>query len=276
MLEAPVESPGGSRGRSVLLLVAATGVTLALGFLLQLAFFGHGGHGSLSDLPRVFLHRRVGPGGFPYLDRMIEYPAVSGLFLWAAALIAPSPLGVLTVTALASGALCILLTVVLERRAGGRAWRWAAGTPLLFYAFQNWDVFAIAALVAGIIAFERKRDGLAGAALGVGAAIKLFPAVVVPPLVAIRLVQGDRRGAARLAVGSALTFVAINLPILVLNPAGWWWPFGFQGHRSATWGARGSTCSARSVSRCTASPVPRSPTRCRSACWPWRWWACSS
>jgi hypothetical protein len=210
---------------------------LAAGLALQLVVYGNGGHSSLSDLPRVFLHRGIGPAAFPYVDRVIEYPVGSGLFLYLASLVSPTPLGVLLVTALAATVLCVAITIVLERRVGRRAWRWALALPILLYAFQNWDMFAIAALVAGLLAFERRHDGIAGAAFGLGTAIKLFPAVVVLPLVAVRLARGDRRGALRLTAASAATFAVLNLPFVVANRSGWWWPFTFQGNRNATWGS---------------------------------------
>jgi hypothetical protein len=210
---------------------------LVAGLALQLVVYGSGGHSSLSDLPRVFLHRGIGPGAFPYVDRVIEYPVGAGMFLYLASLMSPTPLGVLVVTALTSTVLCVAITVVLERRVGRRAWRWALALPILLYAFQNWDMFAIAALVTGLLAFERGHDRFAGAALGVGAAIKLFPAVVVLPLAAVRLACGDRRGALRLTASSAATFAVLNLPFVILNRSGWWWPFTFQGNRHATWGS---------------------------------------
>ena len=105
----------------------------------------------------------------------------------------PTPLGVLAVTALAAGAICMGMMVVLERRYGNRAWRWAIAIPVFLFAYQNWDIFAMAALFVGLLAFERGRDLAAGAALGMGAAVKLFPAFAVPPLVALRCSNGDRR-----------------------------------------------------------------------------------
>ena len=156
-------------------MVIATVAMLVLAYALQVAAFGHGGHHSLSDLPRVFLHRGVGPGSLPYIDRVTEYPIGSGVMLYLAALVAPTALGVLTVTAVAAGALCVAITVMLERRCGGRAWRWAIGTPVLLFAFQNWDIFAIAATLGALLMYERRRDRLAGALLAVGAAVKLFP-----------------------------------------------------------------------------------------------------
>lgn len=217
-------------------MIAANLALLVGALLIQLALYGRGGHSALSDLPRVFLHRGIGPGSLPYIDRVIEYPVVSGTLLYLASLVAPSPLGVLLVTAAGAAALSVAITIALERRCGGRAWRWAIGTPILLYAFQNWDVFAIAAMLVGMFAFTRGRNGRAGAAFGLGAAIKLFPAVLVPPLAVYRWVSGDRRGAGRLVGWSALVFGALNLPFIVIKPSGWAWTFAFQGRRQATWG----------------------------------------
>jgi uncharacterized membrane protein len=167
----------------------------------------------------------------------VEYPVGAGALLYLAALVAPSPLGVLLVTALASSTLCITISIVLYSRFGARAWRWALATPVFLYAFQNWDVFAIGALLAGLFAFESGRDRAAGVGFGVGAAVKLFPAVVVPPLVAVRLAVGDRRGALRLAVWTTVVFGVVNFPFVVANPSGWWWTVVFQSRRNATWGS---------------------------------------
>lgn len=235
--ERRVESSGRSDRPFPTRMVLATVAMLVVAYAIQLAVYGDGGHASLSDLPGVFLHRGVGPGALPYIDRVTEYPVGSGVLLYLAALVAPSPVGVLTATAIAAGALCVAVTVMLERRCGARAWRWAIGTPVLLFAFQNWDVFAIAATFAALLAYERRRDRLAGALLGVGAAVKLFPAVLIPPLVALRWAEGKRRGAVRLAVSGITTLAVINLPFIVANPAGWAWPFQFQSHRNATWGS---------------------------------------
>jgi uncharacterized membrane protein len=98
-------------------------------------------------------------------------------------------------------------------------------------------VYAVALLLVGLLMFERRRDGIAGAALGLGAAVKLFPAVVVPPLAALRWHQGDRRGAVRLVAGAGAVLVALNLPFAAVNFTGWRWPFDFQSARQATWGS---------------------------------------
>ena len=109
--------------------------------------------------------------------------------------------------------------------------------PVLLYAFQNWDLFAVAALVVGLLAYERETTSLPALRSAWVPAVKLFPAVVVPPLVALRWVSGDHAGARRLAASAVGVFVAVNLPVAIANPSGWWWPFSFQSHRPATWGS---------------------------------------
>ena len=237
-------------------MVIVGSVTLLLAVTLQLLTLRHGGHGSISDLPHVFLNRGIRPGVVPYVDRPIEYPVLAGFLLYTASLVWTSPIGVLLVTAVAASAVFLTVTVLLARRFGARVWRWAIATPILLYAFQNWDLFAIAALVVGLLAFERRRDGTAGMAFGVGGAIKLFPLVVVPPLAMYRWTHGDRRGAQRLLVAAAATFALLNLPVAVLNPSGWWWPYAFQSRTRPRRGARpGSTGFARSAYRSTALPA---------------------
>lgn len=218
-------------------MAATTTALLLAGLALQLAVYGHGGHTAISDLPRVYLHRGMGPGVVPYVDRVLEYPVGAGLLMYLAALVAPSPLGVLLVTGFGAAVLCVAITVGLERRCGARAWRWAIGVPVMLYAFQNWDVYAVALLLVGLLLFEHRRDTAAGVAIGLGAAVKLFPAVAVPPLAALRWRRGDRRGAVRLVAGAATALLVLNLPFAFANFAGWRWAFGFQGARQATWGS---------------------------------------
>jgi uncharacterized membrane protein len=217
--------------------VAATLLTLAGAVLLQLVVFSHQGHVALSDIPRVFLHRGIGPTTPPYLSRPFEYPVLSGALMYLAALVWPTALGVLLVTAVAASGCVVAVTVLLARRFGTRVWRWAIALPVLLYAFQNWDLFAITALVVGLLAFERGADRRAGVAFGIGAAIKLFPIVVVPALAMLRWRQGHHDAARRLVVSSITTLALLNLAGAVLGPRRWWWTYAFQSHRQATWGS---------------------------------------
>ena len=215
----------------------ATAALLVGAFAIQLAFVLGLGRHPLSDVPNVYRLRHISPGALPYVDRAVEYPVLIGFALYGAAVVAWSQVSVFVVTALLTGSLALVATDLLARRSGQRAWRWALAPPLFLYVFQNWDLLAIVPMIVGILAFERRRDGLAGGALALGAAAKLFPAVLLPPLLAVRLVERDRAGAARLGLGGVVVFAALNLPVLLASPSGWWSPFRFQRARHATWGS---------------------------------------
>jgi uncharacterized membrane protein len=184
----------------------------------------------------VLLHRRITPGAPPYLARSLEYPVLSGLLLFVADLVWPTALGVFLVTSLAAGTCCVFVAVRLARRFGSRASRWALATPVFLYSFQNWDMFAIATLVLGLLVFEQRRNRAAGIALGVGTGIKLFPFVVVPVLAAVRWREGRRDEARTLVLAATVTFVVVNMPVVLVASHRWWWTYQFQSHRQATWG----------------------------------------
>jgi hypothetical protein len=220
----------------IVLLLLATAATFAVAVGLQLASCVDGDcTRGLGDVAKVYVNRGVRPDAPPYLERMVEYPVVTGAAIYAASFAGDSPTTFLLAIAALNGALALAVTVMLGRAAPSRAWRWALAPPLALYGAHNWDLLAIAPLVAALLAFERRRDGTAGALLAVGASAKLFPGVVVPPLIALRLARGDRDGAKRLFAGAAITGVLLNLPVMLADFDGWMSPLRFHGERRPTW-----------------------------------------
>jgi uncharacterized membrane protein len=133
--------------------------------------------------------------------------------------------------------LAVAVTVLLERRVGRAAWRWALGVPLALYAVHHWDLVAVAPAVAGLLAAEAGAAGTAGALLAVGASAKLYPALFVPLLAVTWLRRGCRREAVRLGQGFLLVSLLLNVPVLLAAPHGWWHVVSFQGDRAASWGS---------------------------------------
>lgn len=162
----------------------------------------------------------------------LEYPVGTGLFIAAVALGVDSSVTFFRWSAVGLGIAGALAAVFLVLTAADRRriLLFALAPSLVLYAFLNWDLLAVLAVAVGFWAFAREDELVAGLALGLGAATKLFPGIFVPVLVLARLHE-RRRVSWRLLGGSVLAFVALNLPIAIANPQGWWFPYDFQSSR---------------------------------------------
>lgn len=214
-----------------------TALTLMASAALQLAVYRHGGHTALGDIPGRYFAWHLGPNALPYLDRRVEYPVVIGVVAYLTALVGRSGTSFFVLTAMMSAGLAFFMTRLLSDREPDRVIRWAIGLPVVLYAFHNWDLFAMVPAVLGILAYERGEDVNAGAWLGLGLSTKIFPGLILAPLVARRWFDGDRRGAIRMAASGVAVTVALNAPVALAAWKGWSYPAKFQGARHATWGS---------------------------------------
>ncbi|MGH3583644.1 MAG: glycosyltransferase family 87 protein, partial [Mycobacterium sp.] len=110
------------------------------------------------------------------------------------------------------------------RLAGRRPWDAAlvAGSPLLiFQIFTNFDALATACAAGAMLAWARRRPALAGVLIGVGVALKLYPLLLLVPMVILALRTGRLREVGKTAGAAVATWVIANLPIMVLFPRGW-------------------------------------------------------
>jgi uncharacterized membrane protein len=107
-------------------------------------------------------------------------------------------------------------------------------SPLIaVHAFTNFDTLAVAFASAGLYAWARKRPGLAGLLLGLGAAAKLYPLFVLGPLLVLCLRTGTMRPWYRAAATAAAGWLVVNVPFAVLYPHGWWEFFRLNSTRPA-------------------------------------------
>lgn len=158
----------------------------------------------------------------PYRDNNFEYPALTGLFVWAVNAAAPAGdsdgffganAAGLAIAGIAGGA--ALGAVARDRR---RLLMFAAGPAMIAYAFHNWDLLPVGLLALGLVAYARGRDGPAGLLIGLGAAAKVFPIVVLPALILAHLTRRRFKSAAVLTIFAAAGFLIPNL--IVLSYAG--------------------------------------------------------
>src|SRR2546421_2051478 len=145
--------------------------------------------GAYSDITHLYFRDRIWRHPVPYLDFRFEYPVLTGAFVWAAGLIDGGLLGYFLASSALLLGLALFTVSTLRRIAGANPWLFAAAPALAFYAALNWDLLAIFPFVLALVLFERRRDGWGGATLGVSVAAKLFPVVVLPVVIALRLAE---------------------------------------------------------------------------------------
>lgn len=184
----------------------------------------------------------------PYRDHPVEYPVLTGAFMEGSAKItralAPlvgvgtADLGVLfgVVTVVGLSVCGLLVTYFTVRAAHGRPWDGAifAFSPLLiFHAFSNWDLLAMAFTSAAMFAWSRRRPATAGVLIGLGTAAKLYPGLLLVALLILAVRTGKRQHFLRCAVAAAAAWVIVNAPVAFYWFDGWKTFYTFSVRREA-------------------------------------------
>ena len=174
--------------------------------------------------------------------RYMEYPVLTGVYQYVSMSLAKTYTAVAKKTGLpllagvaevvmffnisAFGlALAWLATVwAAAMLAGRRVWDAAlvAASPILiFQAFTNFDALATALATGGLLAWARRRPVLAGILIGLGVSAKLYPALLLLPLIVLAVRTGRFGDAVRTVSVAVLVWCAVNLPVLLMYPRGW-------------------------------------------------------
>ena len=226
-----------------------------------------------NDIQPLYGIRGIQAKTFPYVngslengelvDGAIEYPVLTGVFMWVSGLFVDDFRAYLDASAILLAPFGLLAAYYLVRLTGRRALLFAAAPALVLYSFHNWDLLPVAAVVGGVWLWHRGRDFEAAALFGVGAALKMYSALFILPLALYRWKAGDRSGSLRLSFvpnkevaatavpvaeksrgssgliddrpGAARVllwgigaFVLINLPFALINFDGWWATYEFH------------------------------------------------
>lgn len=183
-----------------------------------------------TDIVPLLGTEQLADGRLPFLEPCVpiegqncdEYPVLTMYLMRVADWIAGDRHGAWYWVNAALLLACALVTVVATYLAAGtRALYVALAPSLLLYGTVNWDLLAVAFAAAAVAAFAARRDGLAGALLGLGAASKLYPLLLALPLAAERVRQRFPDRAVSLVWWTVGGWAAVNLPFIVAAPEGW-------------------------------------------------------
>ena len=251
---------GRLRERGSTLVVALTGggvavVVVAMVMNLAAAFgtkapclTGPAGAGTqfycYSDIQSLFVLRHLGDHMFPYVHGNyvtsntgsvfltpgeVEYPVLTGVFMWLAALTVQTQNAYFVVSAVLLAPFGVGCAWMLAKMSGARALLFAAAPVVALYGFINWDLISISLAVGGVYLWWRHRPYLAAGALAVGGCVKLWPAFLLVPLVTDLVAAGGWRKGARAGLVGGGIGLGVNVPFAIANVRGWYAPFAYQG-----------------------------------------------
>jgi uncharacterized membrane protein len=214
-----------------------------------------------SDIGLLYSGRGLLQGNIPYLDSgdypVLEYPVLTGWFLELERRItvllgAPSGPGLsdqqavdatlrfVDVNAVLLGALLLATVWAQARTVPVRPWdaMMVAASPCVAAAgLINWDLLPVALTALALLAWSRRRPGWSGLLLGLGMAAKLYPALLLGPLLLLCLRARRMRDFGLALATFVLGWGAVNLPVLMLAPQAWLSFWRFNSDRSGDFGS---------------------------------------
>lgn len=160
----------------------------------------------------------------PYLEVPIEYPPVTGFFIYLAWLFGKSLLGY----AILSYALLMLFTIItaltlyklcgILNAAKSRIWLFFVFAPsMIVFNIFNWDIIAVMFMVLAIYSYYRNKFIWASLFLALGFNAKLFPVLLLP----IMLLKTDWKNKIRMTLAFAITCIALNIYFIIKNFSVW-------------------------------------------------------
>lgn len=181
----------------------------------------------------------------PYAQTPVEYPVVIGGLMQVASLVAqrfPARDGYLVffdASAVILAAAGLLVVYTTARLAGARR-TWdaamvACAPVLIMHAYTNWDLAAAGLAGAGMLAWARRRPWWAGVFFGLGAATKLYPLLLLVPLVILCARERKLAQVARTIAATVIAWVVIDVPVWVSHPANFGRFWSLNRSRAADW-----------------------------------------
>ena len=200
-------------------------------------------HECYSDLPALFDARSLINHVWPYSSatNSVEYPPLTGVVMWATALITPHGSNsdkyyfLINIALLAA---LFVLTALVVSKINPTKWYLLPILPAVIASlYINWDMWAVLTAVLSIYWFDRKRYSWSCVALAISIATKFFPIVLLIPIALIFLKERELKSGLRYLAQTILLWALINAPFAITTPTGWWRFFKLNTSRPADLGS---------------------------------------
>ena len=262
--------------KPIRVLLAVTTVTFALGMIQKTPCVLDDWQGPktfthlcYSDIGYLYADRGFAENKVPYLDDSgrypaMEYPVLTGFFAYGAGLVTNSLVDAPDVSLLLTdqiptipavqdnsavyyavtvAALFVCALLAVWAMAGIHARRpWdamflAAAPALALAGTINWDLLAVAFVMAALLAWSRSHPLVCGVLIGLGTASKLYPLFVLGPLLVLCLRTSRMRAWLVCVMGAGAAWLAVNAPIYLKAPDNWAAFWRFNADRGGDYGS---------------------------------------
>jgi uncharacterized membrane protein len=200
-------------------------------------------HACYTDIAPLYTERGLDKDiwAFGSGDQSVEYPVLMGVAMYLTAL----PLNDVKDYYFLNIFLFALLfigSVFVAQKINGYGFYYALAPAVVASLFINWDLWAIPTMLLAIYWYDREKYDYSAIALGISVATKFFPVLLLIPI----LVIGLRKSQLPIRYFAVFTgtWLAINLPVAITTPAGWWHFYQFNMERGPDWGSIWNALSA--------------------------------
>jgi uncharacterized membrane protein len=210
-------------------------------------------HACYSDIPHLYQGRGFADGLVPYFDKLpgdmnyLEYPVLTGVFMEVAAWLTPGSGGIQHQEQwywfVNAGMLMVCAAVVavcVSRTHARRPWDGllvALAPAAALTATINWDLLAVALTAAAMLMWSRGRSLAFGVLLGLATAAKLYPVLLLGPLLVLCWRVGKWRDFGKALGGAAVSWLVVNLPVMLFAFDGWSKFYTFSQERGVDFGS---------------------------------------
>ncbi|CAB4668581.1 unannotated protein [freshwater metagenome] len=200
-------------------------------------------HACYSDIPSLFTDRNLDTHQWSYSngDKSVEYPVITGAIMWATTWLSPSSGNEIRNYYYINAFLIVLLlifTVLLIGRMRPKfAYLVAIAPALIASLFINWDMWGIITMILAIFYFDKRRFSVSAVLMAISIATKFFPVLLLLPIFLIFWKERKVRAAIQYTLITFLVWSAINAPVFLTTPQGWWRFYGLNLDRDADWGS---------------------------------------
>lgn len=246
----------------VRVLIIITAMTYALGYLLDFscratgwAAPGRYEHLCYSDIPPLYSLRGFADGYLPYLQtpvggQPLEYPVLTGIFMQISAMVTNVVTNIVTsvdsartffdvnVTLLFIPlVITVIATAMTVRRRPWDALMVAAAPTMILAATINWDLLPLAFSGVAFVLWSRKHQFSAGLLLGLAIAAKFYPLIFLAGFLLLTIRTGKWKAFGQLMLGTAIAWLAVNIPFMIANLDGWSYFYLFSKVRGEDFGS---------------------------------------